>query len=324
MQQAVSERGYEELLALKHNWTPGLPRGRLGSMSHSEEVVSQRRAPWKDVKRQLRVPVTALEPDGPVRQILHHRSRWSLAVWLAAAFVAIPSTAEVDLPYKAIADRAGIPWTHGPSSRTAAVTRAIDVLVALGLCERVRRRYDAVKLRLLALDGSRRKYVMPELRESLVIPGAICTNGWLGELPQAALAVLLIAKRESDRQWVRHRPPVGTERFDAGRDWIHDKYGITPTTWAKGKEILGTYGILSWANGVTRGERTQFRSLYTLHLARLERKPEDEPRLRMYKVPRVTHDAASGRAYRQFDVRWEPEVPSGATPLAAREAMPMG
>ena len=277
----------------------------------------------RDIKRQLRLPTAALAPAGPVRQLLHHRARWALAVWLAAAFVAVPSSAEVDLPYKALADRAGIPRTHRASSRTAAVTRAVDLLVAVGLCERMHERYRDAQFKLLALDGTRRPYAMPDFPQALALPGALCGNGWLGALPQAALAVLLIARRESDRQWVRHHPPADEGRFDAGRNWIHDHYGITPTTWAKGKTILGRYGILTWQNGIQQEERVRFRSAYTLRLDRLSRPPGAGPLFRMTKVPRVTRDPESGRAYRQFTVQWVLEDASAPEPVASGEGVPM-
>jgi hypothetical protein len=164
------------------------------------------------------------------------------------------------------------------SAVRSTVTRVLGKLVTLNLIVIEQKHHNQLLIRLKALDGSDKPYVMPRRTEKVVeVPtGPLFMNGWHRKLDQVELAGLLIALTEETWQFRK----VGEHQWEKSRDQIASDYGLAASTWSSAKNGLLTAGLLGWDLGPippgSRPERVP-RDRYTVHAETLNLKADTAP-----------------------------------------------
>jgi hypothetical protein len=238
-------------------------------------------------------------------------------VFITAVATALPTTNIVTIGHKVLARYAGITERTGaqgdpysPSTTAAFVSKALDELEDLRLVERLPGISGAPgAFRLRALDGGGGDYEQPNPRHEHVVslPRALFVHGWLGHLSPIAVACLLISIRERDRQFAKY--DKAARRFDASREWIGQHYGIAPSSWSKGKEELGRFGILQWTTPPpSDAHPNRKRAVYELCLEALEVPAAQAPRWVAFSLEHSSVTTTTGAPRRLYHLEWRLEA----------------
>jgi hypothetical protein len=271
------------------------------------------------IKQATALPRHAVAAGGPVPKLLRS-GRWPLAVWLLLVAAASPGPAMVELGfYRNFASRS-LGLRGNPSSIRSTITRTLERLAALKLITVEEKSHGHVTVKLLALDGTGRPYVMPRHEQTRIVrvpTGPLFANGWHKKLSPVELAGLLIALTEESWQFNK----VGPRQWEKTRKKIAADYGLATSTWSKAKDGLLACGLLEWdLSPLPAGSPPEAVPMdrYTVHTDPLDLDPELAPRYEALTAP-VTVTAPSGRKFRLHS-QARVEIPAAAKVVHLRRS----